>query len=434
MADLKSTVSKLSSIPRLDAIYEKDTVGYKEYREGLDIEFTEKEACIPFHNTRLRWTIDIVFMDKTAMNYVNLFGHQKALGLYGRLFNCLSAMVYAGYLFGQYPCGWLIGRFPAQRVIGISCLLWGAMVLILTQCRSYSSALAVWLFMDVFEAAFTPGLTLMAGFWYTRREIPLRHGINGSYISMDVSKLPLTMKPERWELIFLILGGATCLWAFVVYFFLPDAPSNAWFLPERERILASKRVSGNEIGIKSKGFNTKQAIVAFWDPKALLPFTSVFAAAIPNGQQWQISSAPSRLHAPHTSHDLIPGDTLSRSSSSTVSVGFTVSLGRISSNMAGYTHRTMASAMIFTVYCWGNFVAGSFVVKESEAPEHRGATIGLLVGYTIKLACHLGLLTYVFFMNRHRNRKYGPADKTRSDEAGMLDVTEFDNKDFGHVL
>jgi MFS family permease len=47
---------------------------------------------------------------------------------------------YAGYFFGQYPCGWLIGRFPAQRVLGISCFLWGVMVLIMTQCRSYSSA------------------------------------------------------------------------------------------------------------------------------------------------------------------------------------------------------------------------------------------------------------------------------------------------------
>ena len=49
-------------------------------------------------------------------------------------------VVHAGYFFGQYPCGWLIGRFPAQKVIAISCLLWGATVLIMTQCRSYQSA------------------------------------------------------------------------------------------------------------------------------------------------------------------------------------------------------------------------------------------------------------------------------------------------------
>ena len=202
-------------------------------------------------------------------------------------------MVYAGYFFGQYPCGWLIGRYPTQRVLGISCFLWGATVIIMTQCRSYSSALAVRFIMGIFEAAVTPGLTLMTGFWYTRQEIPLRQciwysslgwgGIIGSYISTGVSKLPADLKPERWELIFYILGGATCLWAFVLFFLLPDTPANARFLKPRERLIAVKRVASNESGIKNKSFSKQQAIIAFKDPKALLIFTSVFAAAIPNG-------------------------------------------------------------------------------------------------------------------------------------------------------
>lgn len=159
------------------------------------------------------------FMDKTALNYANLFGYQDALSLKGLEFNYLSAMIYAGYFFGQYPCGWLIGRFPAQKVMAISILLWGLTVVILTQCRTYSSALAVRFIMGIFEAAVTPGLTLMTGFFYTRREIPLRQciwysslgwgGIVGSYISMGVSKLPADMTPERWELIFYIVSLLT---------------------------------------------------------------------------------------------------------------------------------------------------------------------------------------------------------------------------------
>lgn len=34
--------------------------------------------------------------------------------------------------------------------------------------------------MGVFEAAVTPGLTLMTGFWYTRNEIPLRQCVSDS--------------------------------------------------------------------------------------------------------------------------------------------------------------------------------------------------------------------------------------------------------------
>jgi len=128
----------------------------------------------------------------------------------------------------------------------------------------------------------------MTGFWYTRKEIPLRQciwysslgwgGIIGSYISMGVSTLPADTKPERWELIFFALGGATCLWAIVVWILLPDSPSNARFLNHRERLVAVKRVAGNETGIKNKSFDKSQIKLGFLDPKMLLLFVAVFAA------------------------------------------------------------------------------------------------------------------------------------------------------------
>ncbi|KAF9630220.1 hypothetical protein BFW01_g401 [Lasiodiplodia theobromae] len=507
-----------------DAIHMENAVGYREYLAGLDIDVSEKEA------RAVRWKIDLIilpaflitqalqFMDKTALNYANLFDYQEALGLHGQQFNYLSALVYAGYFFGQYPCGWLIGRFPAQRIMATSILCWGVMVLILTQCRSYSSA-------GVSQDHVNFGLTLMTGFWFTRREIPLRQciwysalgwgGIAGSYISMGVSKLPADMTPERWELIFYIvcitsvcwssreaklsnhqLGGVTCLWAFIVWFLLPDSPSNAWFLKQRERLVAVKRVSGNETGIKNKSFDRKQALVAFQDPKAILLFISVFAAqvhfsfckdtAIPNGVVNSFSTIIIRdmgFGTTKTTELKSVGDAtqivalfiggaitlnvrnsrlltataanilctvsaallayLPRSNTwgrlvcfwlvNAQSVGFTVSLTTISSNMAGYTHRSLASALVFTAYCWGNF-AGPFVVKGSEAPYYEGASIGLLVGYSIKLGCHLLLLAYMFLENRRRNRIHGPQNKEESDKAGMLDQTEFENKNFRYVL
>lgn len=202
-------------------------------------------------------------------------------------------VVYAGYFFGQYPCGWLIGRYPAQKVIAVATFLWGITVVAMTQCRSFSSAMAVRFIMGLFEAAISPGLTLMTGFWYTRREIPSRQciwwsalgwgGIVGSYISMGISTLPADMTPERWELIFYILGGVTLLWSIVIYFVLPDTPSNARFFNHRERLVAVKRVSGNETGIKNKTFKKDQFLVAIADPKMIILFISVTAAAIPNG-------------------------------------------------------------------------------------------------------------------------------------------------------
>ncbi|KAL0256687.1 hypothetical protein SLS55_009083 [Diplodia seriata] len=303
---------------------------------------------------------------------------------------------------------------------------------------------------------------------------------------MGISKLSTDTTPERWELIFYILGGITCIWAIVVWFMLPDSPSNAWFLKRRERLIAVKRVSGNETGIKNKAFDRKQILVAFRDPKAILLFISVFSAAIPNGVVNSFSTIIIRdmgFGTTMTTELKSVGDAtqivalliggaitlnvrnsrlltataanilctisaallayLPRSNTwgrlvcfwlvNAQSVGFTVSLTTISSNMAGYTHRSLASALVFTAYCWGNF-AGPFVVKESQAPYYEGASIGLLVGYCIKLGCHVLLLVYMFVENRRRDRTYGPANKGESDEAGMLDRTEFENMNFRYVL
>lgn len=40
----------------------------------------------------------------------------------------------------------------------------------------------------------------------------------------------------------------------------------------------------------------------------------------------------------------------------------------------------------------------------------------------------------MFIINRRRDSRYGPSDKARSNEAGMQDRTEFENKDFRYVL
>jgi sugar phosphate permease len=233
------------------------------------------------------------FLDRTALNYANLFGYQKALSLHGDQFNYLSAIVYAGYFFGQYPSGWLIGRFPAQRVLGTTCLLWGLMVLLLTQCHTFSSAMAVRFLMGMWEASVTPALTLMTGWYYTRKEIVLRQclwysslgfgGIVGSYISMGISKMPEDTSPQRWQLIFYILGAVTLAWSFVLWYCLPDAPSNAGFLTPAERLIAVARVASNTTGIKSQAFDRHQALLSFVDPKTILLFIATFAAAIPNG-------------------------------------------------------------------------------------------------------------------------------------------------------
>ncbi|KAJ7215513.1 major facilitator superfamily domain-containing protein, partial [Mycena pura] len=480
---------------------EEANVGYTEYKQGLE----EHHQITPEENRAIRWRIDLIvlpiflvtqtlqFLDKTALNYANLFGFQTALKLTGNEFNWLSGQVYFGYAVAQYPLQILIGKYSAQKVLAITVFMWGLCVLTMTQCTNFKTAMINRFVLGMFEASVSPGLTLMTGWWYTRRELPLRQfiwysglgwgGVIGSYVSTGISGIsPNAPGPAQWQYIFYILGGVTMLWSFIIYFFLPDSPASARFLTQRMRILAVQRVAGNQLGIKNKRFKREQVVLALKDIKIWILFASVFAAAIPNGVVSNFSSIIIKDMGFSTTKTTVlksVGDitqivalfvsgviTLNvenstRLATTTVaniicvvaaatmaylprrmvwgrlvsfwlvncqSVGFAASLVMVSSNMGGYTHRTIASGVIFTAYCFGN-VAGPFVyVKQSQAPFFQDATAGLLAGYTIKLVFQLVLLFYMFWFNHRRNKKYGTPDVAASREAGMQDKTEYENK------
>lgn len=120
----------------------------------------------------------------------------------------------------------------------------GLCVLLFIQVKSFSGAIACRFFLGVFEAAVTPGLSLMTGFWYTRDESPLRQtiwyssvgwgGMIGSLMAAGIQKLDeSSLAVPKWEMIFIILGSITIIWGAVLYFFLADGPSTAfWLKPE----------------------------------------------------------------------------------------------------------------------------------------------------------------------------------------------------------
>lgn len=71
-------------------------------------------------------------------------------------------------------------------------------------------------------------------------------------------------------------------------------------------------------------------------------------------------------------------------------------------------------------------------------PSNSAVTLRYLVSsLTLCFALPTSLtniIVYMFSVNKRRDKVYGPRNKERSDEAGMRDQTEFENKDFRYVL
>jgi hypothetical protein len=58
------------------------------------------------------------------------------------------------------------------------------------------------------------------------------------------------------------------------------------------------------------------------------------------------------------------------------------------SNIAGYTKKQIAAAVLFTGYCVGNIIGPQTFIA-SEAPGYHSAYVAMLVGFVGKLVSNL---------------------------------------------
>ena len=87
---------------------------------------------------------------------------------------------------------------------------------------------------------------------------------------------------DRWKNIFLFAGLLTTAWGLVVLLLMPDDPTRAKFLTERERFVALERVRNNNTGLVNHNIKPSQMFEIFRDPASLLLITLMFCACVSN--------------------------------------------------------------------------------------------------------------------------------------------------------
>uniref|UniRef100_A0A0W0G421 Uncharacterized protein n=1 Tax=Moniliophthora roreri TaxID=221103 RepID=A0A0W0G421_MONRR len=435
---------------------------YKDYQKCLELEL----SITPEQNQRLKKKIDWVILpiflitvtlqslDRSALNYANLLGLRRDLKLTGTQFSWLAGIVSIGYFLGEYPITYAIGRYPSQRIMSATIALWGLTVLLFPLCKTFQSA------------------------WWSGHMIS---GILGSLISVGFvgidDKAP---GPRKWQYLYYILGPVTIAWGVVVWFYLPDSPARAWFLSPEDRLLCVKRVSENHTGIKNKEFKADQAWATLRDPKLYLIVLAavggsfpafviqVFSTQIIHEMGFSETNAlllkivehvvaivalasAAYINCKYQNSKLITatvGNVICIVAAALMgylptemkwirlvafwclgahSISFVTGLLIVTSNMAGFTHKVIAHAITFMVICLSTLGA-PFTVKQNEAPRFPTAMATLVTGWSLKFVAQVLLLIYLVRSNARRNKEYGPPDDAASREAGMQDMTEFQNK------
>lgn len=248
---------------------------------------------------------------------------------------------------------------------------------------------------------------------YKRSEQPFRCGIwffgnslavmCGSLLGYAIAHIQGSLAPWRW--LYIIFGIVTLLWAAVLFWFLPDTPQTARFLTPEQREKAVDRIRDNQTGMKDNHWKWGQAFEAMTDIKVWLIVLYQLANSIPNGaittfnslvvaglgfNKFQVYLLQIPTGVVHGFFALMSTWLCSRfkgsrciiaASLSVISLvgsvlvrygpnvgsnlvglflfivyaaGIPISLSMISSNVAGFTKKAVASAMMFIAYCAGN--------------------------------------------------------------------------------
>ncbi|ORY66591.1 major facilitator superfamily domain-containing protein [Pseudomassariella vexata] len=453
----------------------------------------------------LMMTYMLQFLDKSSINFASVYGLKQGTNLHGQDYSWLSSIFYFGYLFAQYPAGYLLQRLPIGKFIGSTAIGWGILVITTPACSSFAGIATNRFLLGVTEAVVNPGFVLIMAMWYKQQEQPLRlvtyysmngvAGIFGGLLGYAIGHI--TSGLPQWMYVFLIFGSISLTWGIGFVFLMPDIPSSARFLTEAEKVVAVERVAANRQGVKNHHFKRYQMWQAVRDPKTWILLVMSIAAQIPNAAQTSFTSIVLEtfgFDVLETQYMQIPGSVIQIVSllasgyissrfpnmrcvtmlvgnticvicgaalvglspgpdgtdnkwgrlvalwlCSFQSVGFSMSLTMVSSNVAGYTKKQITGAFLFVGYCIGNIIGPQTFIN-NEAPFYHSAYIAILIGYSVKTVMVVVLYLFMWSVNKKRDREAATSGHLTAEEekaaieAGMQDVTEIDNKGFRYVL
>ncbi|KAL4966185.1 MFS general substrate transporter [Aspergillus stella-maris] len=234
-------------------------------------------------------TYFLQFLDKVSLNYANIMGLQKDLGMQGNDFSWLATAFYIAYAVAEVPQGILLQKYPVTKVLGVNVLVWGILLCCSAAAQNYAGIMALRTILGIMEAVIAPSLTIYTSMWYTRAESTPRFGlwycglgvgqIIGGLISFGAQHAPL----NGWRIMFGVIGAVNVLVAALVLFILPETPEKATFLTPTDKARIKTRLEAESAGVGEKVFKWTALLQVFGDAQTWLLILLTLLITIPSG-------------------------------------------------------------------------------------------------------------------------------------------------------
>lgn len=438
-------------------------------------------------------------MDKTTNSYASIMGLEQSLNMSAKEYSWVGSSFYFGYLVFQYPANRMLQTLPLSKTLSTAVIIWGVILMCHAACSNAAGFLVCRVFLGVFEGFMNSAYILLTSQWWKKSEQFLRTCIwwgmqgfgtilgAGIAYGLQVHRAGDHSFPS-WKCVYIITGCITILLGFISLIHVPDIPTKAWFLNEKDRLYVVERAKENQQGFGNPKFKMNQFKEAIMDPCTYAFFFYGMSYAIPNGGFTNFGSMLLKGDFGFSTQDALlmnmPGGGIDVVFPSLVGIinyyvfknkrlisciivnllvvvgmcllNFTthkssrlvgylsfymstaVSAGMcsvLSSNVAGATKKITVNMFFLVGYCTGNIIGPQTFISQ-QAPGYAGAKAAMLVSFAVGTC----VIIYLYFLYLWRNKKKDQLAANMGekyvvpDTLAFSDLTDMENPEFRYAL
>jgi MFS family permease len=186
----------------------------------------------------------ISFLDRANIGFAKQ-ALETYVGITPRAYAIAAGLFFVSYSICGFPSNLILHKIGAK--IWMTCIMvaWGLTSMATMFVTGSASLYALRLVLGVAEAGFFPGVILYLTYWFPGRVrgqimglfylgVPLAMVI-GSPLSGFLLEMPLALKMQNWQWMFLVEGLLAAVVGIAAYWYLDDRPASAKWLPPDEK-------------------------------------------------------------------------------------------------------------------------------------------------------------------------------------------------------
>ncbi|KAF2470366.1 MFS general substrate transporter [Lindgomyces ingoldianus] len=221
------------------------------------------------------------FLDRVNIGNARLYKMETDLSINSTQFQVALSILFVTYILSELPSNLVLKKLRPSRWISFITVAWGIIATLTGVVQNYAGLIVCRLFLGAVEGGLFPGMAIYLTFFYTKRELALRigylfvsaalAGACGGLLAFAVGHMQGISGQSGWRWIMIIEGLPTFVLGIATWWILPDNPHTAYFLTEKEKALATTRLT------RQTGY-TKRATEFHWkDVKAGLKDWKIWA-------------------------------------------------------------------------------------------------------------------------------------------------------------